>query len=129
MNKRSYYRYLFVLGGIWNITISVSLIILSLAFSEVLPIFSYTPPFSAIWLQITLFLIATFGIGIFLISDNINTKYEIVMIGIIIKIGFFIYSIIYSIYGNIGLVPLLNATIELLISILFIEFLINYKST
>ena len=127
MDKNTYYKYLFVIGAIWNILASLSFIMTSIFMRSAFPAYGIAVPISMIWLQSFLFLVANLGIGYFIVSLDIGKNHGIVIIGIIAKLGYFLISLVYFIIGEIGLLTTLFASVDIISSILFIEFLINYK--
>ena len=127
MDKKNYYKYLFIIGAIWNILASLSFILTSIFNLSAFPAYGIAVPISMIWLQSFLFLVANLGIGYFIVSMDISKNHGIIVIGIIAKIGYFFICLIYFIIGDIGLLTLLFASVDIVFSILFIEFLLNYK--
>jgi len=126
-NKKTYYKYLFVCVGFWNLIASTSFIITSIFLKSTFPAYGVAVPPSMIWLQSTLFLVVVLGIGYFIVSKDITKNHGIVIIGIIAKLGFFTICLIYFILGDIGILTLLIASVDIAFSILFIEFLLNFK--
>lgn len=127
MDKRVYYKYLFIIGAIWNIVASSSFILSSIFMSSIFPTYGVAVPISMIWLHSFLFLVINLGIGYLIVSFDISKNHGIVIIGIIAKLGYFLISLIYFIIGDIGLPALLSASVDVIFSALFIEFLYNYK--
>ena len=127
MDKKVYYRYLFIIGAIWNILASLSFILSSIFMLSIFPTYGVAVPISMIWLQSFLFLVINLGIGYLIVSFDINKNHGIVVIGIIAKLGYFLISLIYFVIGDIGMSALLSASVDIIFSVLFLEFLINYK--
>lgn len=115
------------MGAIWNIVASSSFILTSIYDLAAFPTYGIVVPISIIWLQSFLFLVANLGIGYFIVSMDISKNYGIVIIGVIAKLGYLLICVIYFMIGDIGLITLLFAGVDIVFSILFIEFLINYK--
>jgi hypothetical protein len=127
MDKKIYYKYLFIIGATWNILASLSFILTSIFMRSAFPAYGIVVPISMIWLQSFLFLVANLGIGYFIVCMDISKNHGIVVIGIIAKLGYFLISLIYFIIGDIGFLTLSFASVDILFSILFIEFLLNHK--
>lgn len=127
MDKKVYYKYLFIIGAIWNIVASLSFILSSIFMSSIFPTYGVAVPISMIWLHSFLFLVINLGIGYLIVSFDINKNHGIVVIGIIAKLGYFLISLIYFVIGDIGMPALLSASVDIIFSVLFLEFLINYK--
>lgn len=127
MGKKIYYKYLFIIGATWNILASLSFILTSIFMRSAFPAYGIAVPISMIWLQSFLFLVANLGIGYFIVCMDISKNHGIVVIGIIAKLGYFLISLIYFIIGDIGFLTLSFASVDILFSILFIEFLLNHK--
>jgi hypothetical protein len=127
MDRKSYYKYLFLIGAAWNILASLSFIFTSIFNLSAFPAYGIAVPISMIWLQSFLFLVANLGIGYFIVSMDISKNHGIVIIGVIAKLGYFLICVIYLIIGDIGILTLLFASVDVIFAVLFIEFLINYK--
>ena len=127
MNKRRYYKYLFIFGGLYNLIVSTSFIITSIFLVSMFSAYGVVVPPSMIWLQSALFLIIVFGIGYFIVSKDITKNHGIVIIGIIAKLGIFSIFLIYFIKVDLGILVLLLASVDIAFPILFIEFLLNFK--
>ena len=127
MDKKSYYKYLFVIGAAWNILASLSFIFTSIFNLSAFPAYGIAIPISMIWLQSFLFLVANLGIGYFIVIMDVSKNHGIVIIGVIAKLGHFLICVIYLIIGDIGILTLLFASVDVIFAVLFIEFLINYK--
>lgn len=128
LEENIYYKYLFIIGGIWVILASISLIIMSIFLESLFPVFGIIVLPSKIWIQTTLFLVGVLGIAYLFVSSDISKNHEIVIIGTIAKIGFFLICLIYFILGEIGFLTLMFASVDILFAVLYIEFLINYKT-
>ena len=113
--------------GFWNLIVSTSFILTSIFLISTFPAYGVAVPPSMIWLQSTLFLVIVLGIGYFIVSKDITKNHGIVIIGIIAKLGFFTICLIYFILGDIGILTLLLASVDIAFSLLFIEFLLNLK--
>ena len=84
------------------------------------------PP-SMIWLQLTLFLILIFGIGYILVARDLEKNQGIVLTGALAKLTFFIIALTYYIFGDVNILIVLLGGIDLVMVILFIEFLLKNK--
>jgi hypothetical protein len=123
MNKEKYYKILFIIAALYNIVNAVAFIIVSIIATDLFPIFGVDIPPSMIWLQLSLILIALFGLGYILVSRDISKNHGLVFIGGLAKLSFFILTLIYFFQGDVNILILLLGTVDLIMVILFIEFL------
>ncbi len=127
MDKKVYYNNFFRTVAAWNILASLSFIFTTIFMISAFPAYGIAVPISMIWIQSFLFLVANLGIGYFIVSMDISKNHGIVVIGILAKLGYFLICLIYFIIGDVDILTLLFSSVDILFSILFIEFLINYK--
>jgi hypothetical protein len=128
LDKKKYYKGVFIFAALYNILNSVIFLIISVAATDMFPTFGVTIPPSMIWLQLCLIFIMIYGIGYFIVFKNLDENHGIVIIGAIAKATFFLFSIIYLIQGDVNILIVLLGSIDMAFVILFIEFLLNYKN-
>ena len=126
MNKRDYYKYLFIIGALWNWVAAGPFIIIVLTNPNMLLAFGLAVPPSLIWVQLFLACVFYFGIGYFLVGRDIENNHGIVLIGALAKIVVFIAFVYYFTVGDLPLFLVLLGTGDLIFAILFLEFLINF---
>ena len=127
MNKEKYYKILFLVAALYNIINSVIFILVSLVATDLFPLFGVEIPPSMIWLQLSLILIALFGLGYILVSRDISKNHGLVLIGGLAKLSFFLLTVIYFFVGDVSILIVMLGGIDLIMVILFIEFLIYYS--
>lgn len=127
MDKENYYKYMFIISGIYNCLNATIFITVSLAMPDIFPLFGVAVPISNVWLHLSLILIAIFGIGYFIVATNLKENHGIIIIGTISKLCFFVITLIYWILGDLGIIIVLLGSVDILFAILFIEFLFKYK--
>lgn len=124
MDRKSYYKRLFVIGAIWNWGAGV----LFFFWSD--PIFSFLNMKAINYpgiMQLAMVLVFALGIGYYWVSKDISMNHDIVKLGIIAKtLAFFVLSY-HTLIGNFP--PLLGSSgvVDLIFAVLFFEFLINMK--
>ena len=127
MEKKEYYKYLFLLAAVWNWAVSILLLVLSLLTPDIITDFGVEIPPSLVFLQMLFVLVGIFGIGFFLVYLDINTNHGIVQMSVVEKVSFFLVFLIYFIIGDVGILVLLLVIVDLIFGLLFIEFLANFK--
>jgi hypothetical protein len=127
MEKKEYYKYLFLLAAIWNWIVTVSFLILSFVAPDILSLFGVEIPPSLVFLQMLFVLIGIFGFGFFLVYLDSENNHGIVQMAILEKISFFVVFLIYFIFGDVGILVLMLVIVDLIFGLLFIEFLLNFK--
>ena len=120
LDKRKYYKYLFIIGAIYSWLVAGSLYIMS---------YFGTPAvlYGSMYYQVFMFTVIIFGIGYLIVGLNIDQNHWIVLMGIIGKLLVFLFFTINYINGAIVLFKLIIAIGDLIFAILFIEFLLNFK--
>jgi len=125
MNKEKYYKILFIVAALYNIIISVAFISVSVVATELFPLFGVEIPPSMVFLQLSLILIALLGVGYIMVSRDISKNHGLVLIGGLAKLSFFLMSLIYYFIGDLNILIVLLGSVDLIMVILFIEFLIS----
>jgi hypothetical protein len=129
MEKKEYYKYLYLLAAIWNWIVAISLLLLSFVTPDVMISFGVDIPPSLVFLQMLFVLVGIFGVGFFIIYRDIESNHGIVQMSVLEKLLFFLVFLIYFIIGDVGILVLLLVTVDLIFGILFIEFLLNFKKS
>ncbi|MFO7797967.1 MAG: hypothetical protein ACQERB_07800 [Promethearchaeati archaeon] len=127
MDKETYYVYLFKIGGIFNWIMALSFLILSLILPNVFELFGSSQPPTLFFLHSLLGLIFVYGIGYFIVGMDINKNRGCVWLGILSKLTFFSFCVIYFAVGDLTFIIVLLGTLDFIFACLFIEFLVNYK--
>ena len=127
MDKKKYYRYLFLIAALYNILNSVIFIGISIFGVELFPLFGVAVPPSMVWLQLSLFLILIFGIGYIIVSRDLEKNRGLVLTGALSKLTFFMIALSYFILGDVNFLIVILGGIDLILVILFIDFLVKNK--
>ena len=127
MEKKDYYKYMYLLAALWNIGASLLFLILSIIDKSIFLTMGMQIPPSLFFLHVFIFLVISFGIGYILVSRDINKNHGVVIIGIIGKISFFICALIYMLLGDANFLLVVLGIVDIFFVCLFIEFLINFK--
>ena len=127
MERKNYYKYLFLIGAIWNLVVGLVFIVLSPLVDSLIPMFGMEVPPSLIFYHSFFGSVIVYGIGYYLVARDINKNHGIVVLGIIAKSYVFILFLIYFILGYSNFLPMLFAIVDLIFACLFVEFLISFK--
>ena len=128
MDKEKYYKWLFIVGAVFNWIISVSLFIGSLAIPEIYALFGTTYPPTLFFLHALFGLIFVYGIGYFIVGQDIHKNRGCVWLGIFSKLSFFAFCVIYFLLGDLTFIIVVFGSFDLVFACLFIEYIINYKN-
>ena len=129
MDKNKYYKFLFLIGAIWNWFVAVSILFASLFMKEfVSELFGMVLPPSMVWFHVVTALIFVFGIGYYIVARDLGKNHGVVLIGLLEKFLFFFILLIYVFVGDINIYVTLLTGVDLVFGILFVEFLVNYKN-
>ncbi|MFX0064200.1 MAG: hypothetical protein ACFFC7_18665 [Candidatus Hermodarchaeota archaeon] len=127
MERRDYYRYLFLIGAIWNWLIGVIFIVASIFLTDVYTMFGTQEPLSLVWFHIFFIFVIIFGIGYFWVGQDIDKNHGIVKMGIIAKLSVVVVFFYYVLIGDFNLLAMGPPIVDLIFAILFLEFLINFN--
>lgn len=120
LNKRVYYKWLFIIAAIH-------------AWLMVVPgyILSYMePPFTQealYYYQFSLMLVILFALGYLIVGLNIEKNHGIVLLTIIGKLWVFIFVTLFYLQGIFPFIVFIVGISDLIFAFLYIEFLVNYK--
>ena len=121
MEKKDYYKYMFIIGAIWNLFLAVPMFTMSFfdasGFSGA----------SLMYYQGFMMAVILFGIGYLIVGLNLDDNHAIILLGIIGKVLLFVFFLSYYLLGYIPFYTVIMGVVDLIFSILFIEFLMNYK--
>ena len=127
MDKKTYYKFLFLIVGIWNIFGGILFFILSYTTPSVFALSGTITPPTLIFYHVMSAMISIYGIGYLMISRDIEKNTAVVIIGGLSKLMFFLATLIYMIIREINATMLLIGLTDLFLVILFAEFLMNKK--
>ena len=127
MDKLGYYRFLFLVGAIWNIVLGIGYIFTSLFIEGSFEMFGVEEPPSLIFYHLFFGIVIVYGIGYYLVSDNLDKNHGIVLLGVLGKLWVFLIVGYYYFAGDLNLLGVGPAIGDLIFAILFIEFLLNRK--
>lgn len=119
---------MFIIGAFYNwINSGIFFILSIIGYPYIFTILASSAPPTLFFLHSLLGLIATFGIGYFIVGMNIHKNHAAVTLGIISKLWFFSLCLTYAIMGQISPLIAILGSGDCFFAILFIEFFFNYK--
>ncbi len=121
MDKKTYYKYLFIIGAMWNLTVGIPLLLISFLGA------SGFQALSLMYYQGFLMFVLVFGVGYLMMSQDLENNHLTILLAAIAKALAFLLFLVYYFSGDLPLYQMLFGVGDLIFSILFIEFLINYK--
>jgi len=127
MEKNTYYKYLFLIAALWNIIISILLVLILMISPNSAKLFGVAVPPSFIWAYSFFFFVFLFGLLFYLTSRNLEIYQKLANIYVVEKVGIFLIFLIYLILGDINFLGFSLSIGDLIFGILFLEFSINYK--
>ena len=119
MEKKIYYKYLFIVAAIWNWVVGILFILVGFSHPVSLLHSLY------VGLGNTILLV---GIGFFFVSLDVKKNNGIALMGIIGKFSAFTIVLAYFFLGVGTILEVILGTIDLIFGLLFIEFLISVKN-
>ncbi|MFW9990475.1 MAG: hypothetical protein ACFFD4_00305 [Candidatus Odinarchaeota archaeon] len=128
LNKENYYKYLFLIGAVWNVILGLAFILTSIFMLETgFDLFGVIVPSSLMFYHLFFGAVIIFGVGYYLVSVDLDKNHGVVIIGVIAKIWVFVITGYYFFIGDINILGVAPAVGDLIFAILFIEFLVNYE--
>ncbi len=128
MDKPNYYKKLFLIGGIYNIIIGVSLFAFAAADKwTASDLFGMGVPPTLLFVTAMMLFVACFGVGYVIVSRDITKNHGVILIGAMEKMIFFIDGVATFVVGEVAASVVAFGMIDLVFGILFIEFLLWTK--
>ena len=128
LDKKKYYKNMFLCAGLWNFVVGLIFLLASIIMLPTL-VASYdleVPP-SSFFIHGFLVLVIVLGIGFFIVSKDISKNHGIVQMSVVEKFLIFIVFLIYFLMGDFNFLMFIPAIVDLILGILFLEFVINIK--
>ncbi len=125
MNRKSYYKWLFIIGALWNWGAAV---LFSFWHDPIFARFGLKALNYPAVMQLAMALVFAFGIGYYWVSKDLSTNHDIVKLGIIAKTLVFVVLFYHYLVGNIPLALASCGVVDLIFAILFMEFLKSVAS-
>ncbi len=126
MDKKEYYKYLFIIGAVFNWTISTTFSVISILVPDIFVVFGSSTPPTLFFLHSLLGLIFVYGIGYFIVGLDIDKNRGCVWLGVISKLSFFTFCVIYFLLGDLKFIIVILGSLDFIFACFFIEFLVNY---
>jgi len=124
MDRKLYYKWLFMIGALWNWGAAIFFFFFS---AQVFELLNMAPLNYSGVLQLAMTLVFALGVGYYFVSKDISINHDIVKVGIIGKTLAAAVLIYHYLIGNVHLLFVLCGIVDLLFAILFIEFLMAMK--
>ena len=115
MEKRVYYKYLFIIGAFWCWIGVIILLLINTGLSGE----------TLVYFQTSLLAVIVMGIGYFMVGANLDKNHGIVIMGIIGKVLVFILTLTYYFLGVLNIEYVIIGTVDLIFAFLFLEFLVK----
>ncbi|MFX0030859.1 MAG: hypothetical protein ACFE8B_16720 [Candidatus Hermodarchaeota archaeon] len=127
MDKVKYYKYLFIVGALWNLILGFLFFVMPVMGDTVYEMTGVEVPPSLVFYHAFFGVVFSFGIGYFLVARDLNKNHGIVFLGAIAKVFVFVLFLTYFFIGDSNIIPVIFVIGDLIFAILFAEFLINFK--
>jgi len=127
MDKRKYYKYLFIIGAFFNWIVASSFLVLSVSMPHIFDLFGTSQPPTLFFIHALFGLIIVYGIGYFIVGLDIDKNRCCVWLGVLSKLSFFTFCVIYFILGDLYFIIVVFGSMDFIFACLFIEYLVNFK--
>lgn len=128
MDKRNYYKKLFIIGALWNLCAGTLFFVLSFIGDIGFVLLDMQVPPSLFFFHVMALWVLVFGIGYLIVGLNIDKNHGIILLGIMAKLIFFLSAVIYVALGHANFLLVALGSVDLVFAILYIEFLIKSKN-
>ena len=127
MDKKIYYKYLFLIGALFNWVIGLMFIFASIFMTFLFPLFLNFTISSLVFFQLLFASVIIMGIGNYWFSRDITKSQDAVKMCCISRFLFFGVITYYWLIGDLSILVFLSVIVSLIIGILYIEFFVNFK--
>jgi hypothetical protein len=127
MNKERYYEWLFKVGAVFNWIMAVSFLVGSLAVADIFALFGTTDPPTLFFLHALLGLIFVYGIGYYMVGQDITKNRGIVWLGVLSKLSFFSFCVTYFLLGDLSFIIVVFGSFDFFFACLFLEYIVKYE--
>ena len=121
MDREVYYKYLFLIAGIYNIVVALPML---LAAPFMLPVLGLPLPNYNFWMNLFFAYVILFGVAFIWVSTSIKEHKNIALLGLIEKIVAGFFFIITALQYN-SVMLLVFGIIDVVYAVLFAEFIYN----
>ena len=94
MDKKNYYKFMFFISGLWNITGGALLFVLSFTSPSVFELAATNDPHTLLFYHSMVALTISFGVGYCIVSRDIDKNEGVVIIGALAKFLFFLANLV-----------------------------------
>lgn len=128
MDKRKFYKFVFLSGALWNLAVAIVFTLLTtFALPLAASLFQLAIPPSLVFIFGFLVLVFAIGIGLFTVSVDIDKNHGVVQMCAVEKYLVFIVFLVFFLLGDYNFGLVLPVIVDLIYGILFTEFLLNNK--
>ncbi len=124
-SRERYHKTMFFIGALWNWGLSLLFISLSIINKQLLSPFLNNIPESMMCFYAFSAAVFIFGMGYYWTSKDVQRNRDIIKMGILGKITVFALFLTYTIFGEVTLMGLMAAIVDLVFAGLFVEVLIT----
>jgi len=124
MDRKAYYKRLFIIGALWNWGAAVLFFFWS---AQLLALLKMQPLNYPGIMQLAMVLVFALGVGYYWVSKDIHKNHDIVRLGIIAKTLACLVLVYHYLIGNFHLMLALCGIVDLIFVRLFMGFLKAFK--
>ncbi|MFW9808517.1 MAG: hypothetical protein ACFFE6_03960 [Candidatus Thorarchaeota archaeon] len=121
MNRERYHRLMFLTAALWNWILAIIFFVLPRIDEEYFTATGLVIPNTLLWFDSFLGLVFIFGIGSFLVSQNILENHGIIKMAIFEKSWVFVAGIAWFFWGQASILVVVFVAVDLFFGVLFVE--------
>ena len=127
MDRERYHRMMFLTAAIWNWVLGAAFFILPRIDMEYFTLTGLVIPNSLLWFDSFVGLVFIFGIGYFLVSQNMMENHGIIKMALFEKNWVFIVGVVWFFLGQASLLVVAFVAVDFFFGLLFLEDLLTIR--
>ena len=127
MDRERYHRMMFLTAAIWNWVLGAAFFILPRIDIGYFTLTGLVIPNTLLWFDSFVGLVFIFGIGFFLVSQNIMENHGIIKMALFEKNWVFIVGVVWFFLGQASLLVVAFVTVDFFFGLLFLEDLLTIR--
>jgi hypothetical protein len=127
MDRERYHRMMFLTAAIWNWILGAAFFILPRIDMGYFTATGLIIPNTLLWFDSFVGLVFVFGIGFYLVSQNVNENHGLIKMALFEKNWVFIVGLAWVILGQASFLVLVFVTVDFVFGLLFMEDLLAIR--
>ncbi|MFX1485401.1 MAG: hypothetical protein ACFFCP_19685 [Promethearchaeota archaeon] len=127
MDRERYHRLMFLTAALWNWILAIIFFVLPRLDEEYFTATGLVIPNTLLWFDSFVGLVFIFGIGFFLVSQNMMENHGIIKMAVCEKSWVFVAGLAWFFWGQASILVVMFVTVDLFFGVLFVEELLAIR--